>query len=265
MTERLGIAGAGAIACGLAACAARHGEVVLWARSDSSAERAEETVHAVCGRLSGEANAKHVKISTDLGRLGDGTTFLVEAIAEDLELKSRLLGELTVVADEDAILATTTSSLSVQRLADASGAPERFVALHVFNPVPKMKLVELAFPQQAGAEIRSRARALCDHLGKVPVEVPDLPGFVVNRLLFPYLFSAVEFLEESGMPAKDVDTAMTLGAGHPMGPLALLDFIGLDVAEAIGDAIGAPVPERVRALVAEGALGKKAGRGLYEY
>ena len=265
MTERLGIAGAGAIACGLAACAARHGEVLLWARSDSSAERAEETVHKVCGRLSGEVNAGHVKVSTDLGALGDGTTFLVEAIAEDVDLKSRLLGELSVVADEGAILATTTSSLSVQRLAEASGVPERFVALHVFNPVPKMKLVELAFPEQASEAVRGRTRELCEHLGKVPVEVPDLPGFVVNRLLFPYLFSAVDFLEESGMAPKDVDTAMTLGAGHPMGPLALLDFIGLDVAEAIGDEIGTPVPDRVRTLVEDGALGKKAGRGLYDY
>jgi 3-hydroxybutyryl-CoA dehydrogenase len=265
MTERLGIAGAGAIACGLAACAARHGEVLMWARSDSSAERAEETVHKVCGRLSGEVNAAHVRISTDLGQLGDGTTFLVEAIAEDLDLKRRLLGELTVVADDDVVIATTTSSLSVQKLADASGVPERFVAFHVFNPVPQMKLVELAYPQQATPRTRERARALCEDLGKVPVEVPDLPGFVVNRLLFPYLFSAVEFLAESGMDPKDVDTAMTLGAGHPMGPLALLDFIGLDVAEAIGDEIGARVPDHIRTLVEDGALGKKAGRGLYAY
>jgi 3-hydroxybutyryl-CoA dehydrogenase len=265
MSERLGIAGAGAIACGLAACAARHGEVVLWARSDDSAERAEETVHKVCGRLSGEINASHVKVSTDFGKLGNGTTFIVEAITEDLDLKRRLLGELTVVADERTVLATTTSSLSVQLLGEASGVPERFCALHVFNPVPKMKLVELAFPRKATSETRARAHALCEHLGKVAVEVPDLPGFVVNRLLFPYLFSAVDFLEESGMDPKDVDTAMTLGAGHPMGPLALLDFIGLDVAEAIGDEIGTPVPDRIRTLVEEGALGKKAGRGLYEY
>jgi 3-hydroxybutyryl-CoA dehydrogenase len=265
MTERLGIAGAGAIACGLAACAARHGEVLLWARSDESAQRAEETVHNVCGRLSGEVNARHIKVSTDLGHLGDGTTFLVEAIAEDLDLKRRLLGELTVVAAEGAVLATTTSSLSVQALADASGVPDRFCALHVFNPVPKMKLIELAFPEQATETTRARARDLCEHLGKVAVEVPDLPGFVVNRLLFPYLFSAVEFQHETGMAPQDVDTAMTLGAGHPMGPLALLDFIGLDVAEAIGDEIGAPVPDRVRTLVEEGALGKKSGRGLYDY
>jgi 3-hydroxybutyryl-CoA dehydrogenase len=265
MTERLGIAGAGAIACGLAACAARHGEVLLWARSDESAQRAEETVHKVCGRLTGEVNASHIKVSTDLGQLGDGATFLVEAVAEDLDLKRRLLGELTVVAGDGAVLATTTSSLSVQKLADASGVPDRFCALHVFNPVPKMKLIELAFPAQATDTTKARARDLCEHLGKVAVEVPDLPGFVVNRLLFPYLFSAVEFQQETGMPPQDVDTAMTLGAGHPMGPLALLDFIGLDVAEAIGDEIGTPVPDRIRTLVEEGALGKKSGRGLYDY
>jgi 3-hydroxybutyryl-CoA dehydrogenase len=264
MSERLGIAGAGAIACGLAACAARHGEVVLWARSDDSAERAEETVHQVCGRLSGEVNAKHVRVQTELEALAP-QSFLVEAIAEDQDAKTALLARLRDVADDDAVLATTTSSLSVAKLAEASGAPERFVALHVFNPVPKMKLVELAYPPHATDEVRRRARELCEHLGKVPVEVPDMPGFVVNRLLFPYLFSAVEFQQETGMAPKDVDTAMTLGAGHPMGPLALLDFIGLDVAQAIGDEIGAPVPERLRTLVAEGALGKKAGRGLYEY
>jgi len=264
MTERLGIAGAGAIACGLAACAARHGEVLLWARSDSSAERAEETVHKVCGRLSGEVNAGHVRVQTELDALAS-QSFLVEAIAEDRDAKTALLARLNDMADDHAVLATTTSSLSVAELAKASGAPERFVALHVFNPVPKMKLVELAFPSQATDDVRRRARALCDDLGKVPVEVPDLPGFVVNRLLFPYLFSAVELLDETGMAPKDIDTAMTLGAGHPMGPLALLDFIGLDVAEAIGDEIGTPVPDRVRTLVADGALGKKAGRGLYDY
>jgi 3-hydroxybutyryl-CoA dehydrogenase len=263
MSERLGIAGAGAIACGLAACAARHGEVVVWARSDASAARAEETVHKVCGRLSGEVNATHIKVGTDLGALAS-RSFLVEAIAEDLDAKSTLLAQLNEVAADDAVLATTTSSLSVAALAAASGAPERFVALHVFNPVPKMKLVELAFPDEAGPEVRKRAHALCEHLGKVAVEVPDVPGFVVNRLLFPYLFSAVEFMEETGMAAKDVDTAMTLGAGHPMGPLALLDFIGLDVAKAIGEEIGASVPPRIDALVADGALGKKTGRGLYD-
>jgi 3-hydroxybutyryl-CoA dehydrogenase len=262
LVERLGIAGSGAIACGLAATAARHGEVVLWARAAESADRAREKVEKTCGRLSGEVNARHVRIETDLDALGEAT-FLVEAIAEEHDAKAALLGRLGALAGNGALLATTTSSLSVAELAAASGAPERFVGLHVFNPVPKMKLVELAFPPQAGSEVRARARALCEALGKTPVEVPDVAGFVVNRLLFPYLFSAVELLEETGMAPEDVDSCMTLGAGHPMGPLALLDFVGLDVAVAIGEAIGTPIPERLRTLVAEGALGKKTGRGIY--
>jgi 3-hydroxybutyryl-CoA dehydrogenase len=150
-------------------------------------------------------------------------------------------------------------------LARATGRPERFVGLHVFNPVPRMKLVELVFPPDAAQNTRVRARALCEALGKTPVEVPDIPGFVVNRLLFPYLFSAVELLTETGMSPQDVDSCMTLGAGQPMGPIALLDFVGLDVAQAIGEAIGASVPAGVRALVDAGALGRKSGRGFYAY
>jgi 3-hydroxybutyryl-CoA dehydrogenase len=264
VSERLGIAGSGAIACGLAATAARHGEVVLWARSGGSAERARGTVDGICGRLTGAVNARQVRIETDLGALGEATV-VVEAVAEDEAVKSRVLGDVCRVAGDEALLATTTSSLSIERLADASGAPERFVGLHVFHPVARMKLVELAFPEAATQTTRERARSLCDALGKSAVEVPDLPGFVVNRLLFPYLFSAVRFLDETGMAPADVDACMMLGAGHPMGPLALLDYVGLDVAVAIGDAIGADVPERLRALVAEGALGRKSGLGLYAH
>jgi 3-hydroxybutyryl-CoA dehydrogenase len=264
MHERLGIAGSGAIACGLAATAARHGEVVLWARSSTSARRAQASVEKTCGRLSGAVNAAHVRIEQDLEVLG-GCTAVVEAIAEDVAAKRALLFELHRHVAADALVGTTTSSLSVQELADASGHAEHFVGLHVFNPVPKMRLVELAFPRQASEDARERARALCADLDKVPVEVPDVPGFVVNRLLFPYLFSAVELMESTAMRPEDVDTCMKLGASHPMGPLELLDFVGLDVAQAIGEQIGATVPERIRALVAEGATGKKAGHGLYDY
>jgi 3-hydroxybutyryl-CoA dehydrogenase len=262
--ERLAIAGSGAIACGLAATAARHGEVVLWARSEASADRARASVDAICGRLSGAVNARHVRVATDLSALGDAS-FIVEAIVEDAAAKGELLSALGAVAGDGAVLATTTSSLSVATLAAASGAPERFAALHVFNPVPRMKLVELSFPAAAGEATRRRARDLCVALGKTPVEVPDAPGFVVNRLLFPYLFSAVELMEATGLEPEAVDACMTLGAGHPMGPLAVLDFVGLDVALAIGESIDVPVPARVRALVAEGALGRKTGRGLYEH
>ncbi|MGH2856542.1 MAG: 3-hydroxyacyl-CoA dehydrogenase family protein [Solirubrobacteraceae bacterium] len=264
MQERLAIAGAGTIACGLAAIAARHGEVVLWARSDSSAERAGKAVFKHCEKLGDPGAAMHVTISTDQTAL-HGETFIVEAVVEDPDHKSELLAELGAAADPDAILATTTSSLSIAALAEASGRPERFVGLHVFNPVPRMELIELAFPPQASDEVRGRARTLCEDLGKTPVEVPDMPGFVVNRLLFPYLFDAVRLMAETGMEPADVDRCMTLGAGMPMGPIALLDFVGLDVSQAIGETIGAEVPERLVELVRGGAVGRKAGRGFYEY
>jgi 3-hydroxybutyryl-CoA dehydrogenase len=262
--ERLAIAGGGAIACGLAATAARHGEVVLWARSPESADRARQTVTKVCGRLDDEVDAAQVRVVDDLAALAEAT-FVVEAIAEDPDAKGALLAELDARVGPDTLLATTTSALSIAELARASGRPDRFVGLHVFNPVPRMELVELAFPQDAAEATRERAQALCAALGKTPVEVPDRAGFVVNRLLFPYLFDAVRLVEETGLEPDAVDRCMTLGSGHPMGPLALLDFVGLDVAVAIGEAIGARVPDRIRALVADGALGRKAGRGFYDY
>lgn len=264
MAERLGIAGSGTIACGLAAAAARHGDVVLWARSDASIARAEEMVHKICGRLSGEVNAGRVSYASEIKDLDD-RTFVIEAIIEHHGAKAGLLTQLAEHCDPDAILATTTSSLSVEALAAESGAPERFCAFHVFNPVPKMRLVELAIPVGADPHVRERAVALCEYLGKTAVEVPHVPGFVVNRLLFPFLFSAVRLMEETGLEPDAVDACMTLGAGHPMGPIALLDLIGLDVSVAIGEEISAEVPERLRALVAEGALGRKTGRGLRTY
>lgn len=268
MNERLGIAGAGTIACGLAAVVSRHAEVVLWARSDSSLERARARVEKACSRLVDQgANAARVRFTADLSALLDAT-FLVEAIVEDHRSKTALLADLGDLAEHeapDAILATTTSSLSIEQLAQASGQPERFVGLHVFNPVPRMELVELVFAKATSERTRARTRALCEALGKTPVEVPDTPGFVVNRLLFPYLFTAVELLVATGLEAAAVDQCMTLGAGMPMGPIALLDFVGLDVAAAIGEQIGVHVPERINELVREGALGRKVGRGFYAY
>ena len=246
MSERLAIAGSGAIACGLAAVAATRGEVTVFARSDSSCEKATAKVHSICEKLGVRVNG-NVTVSRD-----------PDAKAELFE---RLSGHLA----DDAVLATTTSSLPIGELARASGRPERFVGLHVFNPVPKMELIELAFPDAATEATRERARALCAALGKTAVEVPDTPGFVVNRLLFPFLFDAVALLEESGLEPQAIDDCMRMGAGHPMGPLALLDYVGLDVAAAIGRSIGAPVPARVEAMIADGALGKKAGRGFYAY
>lgn len=264
VNERLGIVGSGAIACGLAVSALRHGEVVLWARSARSVDRARATVSRTCERLGDAHDPELIRIETDLDALGSAST-VIEAVVEDLTVKTDLWYDLRGVVDGDALLASTTSSLSVQALAGAAGAPERFVGLHVFNPVPKMELCELAFPAEASKRTRERAVAVCQALGKTPVVVPDTPGFIVNRLLFPYLFCAVMLQEESGVAPEAIDTCMRLGAGHPIGPLALLDFVGLDVAEAIGNAIGAEVPSSLRTLVANGALGKKTKRGFYTY
>jgi 3-hydroxybutyryl-CoA dehydrogenase len=261
VSERLAIAGSGAIACGLAAVAATRGPVSVWARSDGSCERAIAKVNALCEKLGTEPD---VTISRDPDVLV-GATFIVEAVVEDAAAKASVWRSLNGHVGQGTVLATTTSSLPIQALADASGHPERFVGLHVFNPVPKMDLVELAFPTQATENTRARARALCDALGKTAVEVPDTPGFVVNRLLFPFLFEAVRLMERTGLDAESVDTCMRLGAGHPMGPLALLDLVGLDVSAAIGETIGAEVPSTVRDLIAEGALGRKSGRGFHIY
>ena len=250
--NRLGIAGSGAIACGLARAAARSHEVVLWARSETSMDRA-------CSKVD-----ESVTVVTDLSDLA-GCPVVVEAISEEVATKRELYGLLADVLDDDAVLATTTSSLSVADLAEASGRPDRFGALHVFNPVDKMKLVELSFPDTATEETKERLRDLCERLDKTAVEVPDAAGFVVNKLLFPYLFDAVRLLERDGLAPEAIDTCMKLGAGHPMGPLALLDFVGLDVSVAIGESIGTEIPERVRELIAEGKLGRKAGAGFYEY
>jgi 3-hydroxybutyryl-CoA dehydrogenase len=263
------IAGSGTIACGLAACSSAGAKTLLLARSDASAWRAEEEAHKLCAKVDG-GDARRVKVTTEPGDLA-GCDLVVEAIIEDAEQKANLLatlGESCPRAD----LATTTSSLSVAELGASGGHPRRTFGLHPFNPVIKMELVELCVPQGAGERIAARARAWCESIGKTVVDVPDEPGFVVNRLLFPYLFDAVRLLEQTGMKPEEVDRCMTLGAAYPMGPLALLDLVGLDVAAAIGEALYADSaeehhrpPGRLSTLIGEGKLGRKSGAGFYEY
>jgi 3-hydroxybutyryl-CoA dehydrogenase len=259
--ERVAIAGSGTIACGLAGCiAAAGGAVTLWARSEDSAERARLAL-----------SDGGVAVTSDRERLADAT-LVVEAVVEQEDVKREVLASLGEVAADGTALATTTSSLSISALADASGAPARFFGLHVFNPVAKMELVELCFPPAARTELRDRAQAFCHALGKVAVEVPDEPGFVVNRLLFPYLFDAVRLLERTGLEPQEIDACMQLGASHPMGPLRLLDLVGIDVADAIGEALYGDTedpahrpPGRIKQLVGEGRLGRKSGAGFYSY
>jgi len=267
--ERPAIAGSGTIACGLAATASTLSTVRLLARSDASAWRAEETAQSLAAKVDG-GDGSRIKVTTNMADLA-GCDLVIEAIVEDLEKKAALLGELAN-ACPGADLATTTSSLSIAVLAERSGHGDRLLGLHVFNPVAKMELVELCAPDAVRAGAADRARAWCEAMGKTVVEVPDEAGFVVNRLLFPYLFDAVRMMERTGMSAEAVDACMSLGAGHPMGPLRLLDLIGLDVAEAIGDALYAESgenahrpPGRLVSLVGQRRLGKKAGAGFYDY
>jgi len=237
----------------LAAVAAPRMETVLWARSDASAQRAREKL------------GDETQVLTDLAEMAGRSTVVVEAVAENAEVKGELLARIHESLPPDGLLATTTSSLSVGELAQASGRAERFAGLHVFNPVEKMDLVELAFPDATEDSVREEFHHLCEALGKTAVEVPDVPGFVVNRLLFPFAFEAVRLAEDTGLEPKAIDSCMKLGAAHPLGPLALLDLVGLDVAVAIGESIDADVPDRVRAMVDEGRLGRKSGAGFYEY
>jgi 3-hydroxybutyryl-CoA dehydrogenase len=266
--ESPGIAGSGAIATGLAAVSTTTADTILLARSEASAWRAEEKVVAACAKIEG-AEPSRLRVTTNPSDLAD-CDVIVEAIVEEVEPKGELLSTVAK-ACPSAQLATTTSSLSIAEIAKAGGIDGKLFGLHVFNPVPRMKLVEVCFPQGADGA-REKALAWCAALGKTAVEVPDQAGFVVNRLLFPYLFDAVRLIEQTGMEAGEVDTCMKLGAGHPMGPLALLDFVGLDVSKAIGDALYADSnepthnpPGLIVEMVGEGKLGRKSGAGFYTY
>jgi 3-hydroxybutyryl-CoA dehydrogenase len=266
--ESPGIAGSGAIATGLAAVSTTTAETILLARSEASAWRAEEKVVAACAKIEG-GEPSRLRVTTDPKDLCD-CDVVVEAVVEEVGPKGEVIAAVAA-ACPNADLATTTSSLSIAEIAKAAGT-DKLWGLHVFNPVPRMALVEVCIPDGPAAAARDKALAWCAALGKTAVEVPDQAGFVVNRLLFPYLFDAVRLMERTGMEAGEVDTCMKLGAGHPMGPLALLDFVGLDVSEAIGDALYADSEEPTHkppglmvAMIGEGKLGRKSGEGFYSY
>lgn len=264
----IAVAGNGTIATGLAALASCDSDVIMLVRTAAAAKRADASLARACERLD-DASRDRVRVTTEIDELA-GAGLLVEAVVEDPEVKAGLLGRVGEITEAD--LATTTSSLHIGDLGRRSGHAERVFGLHVFNPVPVMKLVEICLPDAVSPAIGQRARAWCELVGKTAVEVADTAGFAVNRLLFPYLFDAVRYHERTGMEPRDVDTCMTLGVAHPMGPLALLDLVGLDVASAIGQTLHAEsgnpdhlAPKTVEELVAGGHLGRKTGRGFYRY
>jgi 3-hydroxybutyryl-CoA dehydrogenase len=213
----------------------------------------------------------NLKFVTDLKELRDSDLF-IEAVVEDLDVKNTLWGQLDKLAGPDAIFASNTSSLTIIAMAAASGRPDRMLGLHFFNPVPLMKLVEVVRTITTSEQTEQRALDFVRALGKEPIRAKDSSGFVVNLLLIPYMLDAINALESNVASVEDIDKGMQLGAGHPMGPFTLLDFVGLDTAYKIAEIMFeeyrdkryAP-PPLLKRMVLAGMLGKKSGKGFYDY
>jgi 3-hydroxybutyryl-CoA dehydrogenase len=278
---RVGVLGSGIMGSGIAETAARAGfEVVLRSRSAATAGATRVTLEKglarqVCrGRL-GQQEAdgvlQRVRTTHDLADLV-GCQLVIESVVEDLATKVRLFADIDRVLGTEVILATNTSTLPVVELAVAVSSPERVCGMHFFNPAPVMTLVEIVAPLTASEETIVAATAFARACGKDPVRVKDQAGFVVNALLFPYLNNAVRLLERGVADRDGIDEAMRGGCGFPMGPLAVLDLVGLDTSLAIletlhaehGDPGCVPVP-LLRRMVTAGHLGRKSGLGFYRY
>jgi len=279
--KTIGVVGAGQMGSGIAQVAAQAGyEVLLLDASEEALRRGLEAIRRSLakflekGRLTEEALEAalgRIRTTLDLEALG-GADLIVEAIVEDEGAKRALLERLGALAKPEAILASNTSSIPITALGRYSGRPERFIGMHFFNPVPLMGLVEVIRGELTSAATRDVVVEVARRMGKTPLEVQDYPGFVSNRLLMPMINEAVEALREGVATKEAIDGIMRLGMNHPMGPLELADFIGLDTCLAImevlhrgfGDDKYRPSP-LLRRMVQAGLLGRKVGRGFYVY
>jgi 3-hydroxybutyryl-CoA dehydrogenase len=279
--DTVGIYGAGFMGSGIAESAARSGlNVILYEPEQSALDRSRKRigtslVRAVEGDKLTQEEADRlmgrVSFSTSLEDLAPAQIAL-EAIIEEVEIKHEAFSRMDQALPDARFIASNTSSIPIARLASATSRPERVLGLHFFSPVPVMKLVEVVVALDTSRETVETARAFAEQIGKRPIETKDRSGFIVNMLLVPYLMAAVRMFEEGFAGREDIDAGMQLGCGHPMGPLSLCDFIGLDVLYAVCESLYdefkrdeyAP-PPLLKRMVASGRLGRKSGRGFYQY
>jgi 3-hydroxybutyryl-CoA dehydrogenase len=279
--DRVAVLGGGLMGSGIAESVARAGMPVVVRDVDTAAfeaarGRIERSLgHArKRGKIDDDAYGEILGRVTFTDRLEDvaGADLVVEAVPENADLKANILGQVAEIVSEDALIASNTSSIPIAQLAAGLARPDRVLGLHFFSPVPVMRLVEIVVALDTSEETVAAAQDFAERVGKRAIVTKDRSGFVVNMLLVPYLMAAVRMYEEGFATADDIDEGMKLGCGHPMGPLTLADFIGLDVLYAIGDSLYeefkqteyAP-PPLIKRMVASGRIGRKSGRGFYEY
>lgn len=279
--RKVGVLGSGQMGSGIAQVAAVAGfEVVARDLEESQLSRGRKAIESSLAKFVEKAKLAPQDRDAALGRLrfttriedlGD-SDLVIEAVTENLELKNGQWRALDTVCPAETLFASNTSSLSIMAMAAVTGRPDRFLGLHFFNPVPMMPLVEVVRSIATSPATIAAGTDFVRRLGKEPVAARDSAGFIVNRLLIPYLLDAARAVEQGVASIQDVDTGMKLGCGHPMGPLTLLDFVGLDTAVAVGEILFdefrepryAP-PPLLRRMVLAGWLGKKSGRGFYDW
>ncbi len=279
--RRVGVLGGGLMGSGIAqVCALAGCQTVVREVSESFCEKALASIGKSLakgvekGKTTPEARdaaLKNLSFITDIARLSD-SDIVIEAVSEDLELKNSLWRELNVVCPPRTIFASNTSSLTIAAMAASCGRPDRMLGLHFFNPVPSMKLVEVVKTITTSDQTADTVFAFVQQLGKEPIRAKDNSGFVVNLLLVPYMLDAIRALEAGVASVEDIDKGMRLGAGYPMGPFTLLDFVGLDTTYKISEIMFTEYREKryappplLKRMVTAGLFGKKSGRGFYDY